>query len=533
MGEPVPVRSWLIWHAVVRENPEARSHHDALAQLWSKLADRLTAGFGSVPVDFPSLDDLEQADGYALLAFRREPKAADHDYAYVYFEHDVVGIVVLLQSTRENDFDALRSKLPGECGDIPALGQFVTLVMLTDWPTIPRSLAKTACDPEGFITEQGFTLWNLKPEAGEHGRLLAAVPADPATQREFQRAAAGPEAHSCPPLLAYQVHAAKVGWMARQFRETFGHEGPGSLRRTWKDVDLELNQVLQSGAADAPTLLLQQQREGGLTLLHGKLKEWLITLQVAASHLDRLQPRAREGAARPFDVYRRDRDRCERLRSAIETELAYIETTADRLKAVQTVYAARLEGQRLATERERLATEKEKNYQNLVQGSILSGLALGLTVVGASGEYHYPELRWPLVAFSGALGFALPVLALHKHEQARHGAYRWAVSLLCGTFAALAFSYVRELLRRPVVPPPLWEIGLFGAAAFAVAYWRLRPPRIRNGSNRNRLSESGQETLPARSADRAGSVGESAAPGQPAPETAPQAAAAGRQAQEG
>lgn len=309
--EATPPRSFLLWHAVVgkplpadlrdaREKERWDARYAALTELWNALAARLglDTGLGSRPPEFkefPAQADLEPAEEYTYLAFRRQPTLPDNDYAYVYVEHDVVGVVALIQSAAEHDFDALEKRLPAECARIPALWRFVTLGMFTDRPALPETLAEAVYDPEGFCAEPGFTLWNLKPEQEGVARLLAAVPTEPKEHwdREFRRFLVGPEKFVCPPLLEYQVHSAKVRWMATSFNAAYGHGGAGSLRRRRQEVDAEVDAALRSGAADVPTLLLQQQQEGGLTVMHRDLKAWLISLQIAAHHLGRLQPRAR------------------------------------------------------------------------------------------------------------------------------------------------------------------------------------------------------------------------------------------------
>ena len=424
-----PFRSFLLWHAVLdkpsppdldqeKRRTDWQAEYDALMALWNALADdkglSLTAaGRPDVCLDFPDRRDLEKQEGYAWLAFRRQPTMPHHDFAYVYVEHDVVGVVVLLHSTEPDDFATLRAKLPSGCDRVPALWRFETRGMIADHPAVPTTLKEAVYADEDFRTEQGFTLWNLRPEKEGVARLLTAVPNDERKQDEFQQSFLGPDRHICPPLLEYQVHSAKVRHMVTRYNAQYGPGAEKNLRRRRQGVDEDIDRLLESGAAETPTLLLQQQKEGGLTLMHRDLKAWLITLQVAVHHLKRLQPRAADGeagnAARAtFDLYQHDRDLAQELRSAIETEMGYIEATTDRLRALQTVYSARLEQDRLNTEADRLKTEtarleiekkrqaaeeaaeKDKSYQNLVQGSILSGIGLGLAAIQASAEYQVP-----------------------------------------------------------------------------------------------------------------------------------------------
>ena len=464
--KPEPPRSFLIQHILIHYK-KAAVKYALLASFWRALTATMPKGRPNIPLSFPTEEELAEERDYALLAFCREDSLPDHAYAYVYIEHDVVGIVAFFQSPEQEAFAALQKRLPPEAEGLPALGQFVTLGAFTDQQELPKELESAACDPTPLRTAQGFSLWHLK--SGQTGlqRLFASVPNAPDKQRVFQQAMIGPEVYACPSLLQYQIYSAKVYWMAREFDAKYRQAGLTNLRHRREIVEAELDAALLSDAVDMPTLLLQQQKAGGLTLMHRDLKEWLITLRIAADKLERLHPRAKANGI-VFDLYRHDQERIERLRAAIETEMGYIETNIDRMTAAQSVYAARFEQQRFTT-------EILKNYHHLVQNSILSGVVVGLAAIQASSEYHYPELRWPLVAFIGALGFALPILALRRHETDKRGVDHWAWAVLAGTFGALAYSYLKELMRHPILPPPLWDIGLVGALVLGLVYrWQNR-----------------------------------------------------------
>ncbi|WP_176717927.1 hypothetical protein, partial [Brochothrix thermosphacta] len=127
------------------------------------------------------------------------------------------------------------------------------------------------------------------------------------------------------------------------------------------------------------------------------------------------------------------------------------------------IFSARLE-------RNRLRDEADTNYRNLVQTSLIGGTVLAMTAVQVLDKYEYPELNWPLVARAGAIGYALPVLALRQHVKQKREADQAAVALLVATGATLLFSYALEVSKttarglRLTTPPGFSLLGV-GAVA--------------------------------------------------------------------
>ena len=292
-----------MWHGVVKKTSTKNEKHSQLVEFWEqlrkkrKLTDKVKRNRNSegewdyYPDELPAASALQSKDGYEILARCKEPiEAPDHNYAYAYVNHDVVGFVVMVQSEAKDDFNTLERDLapalkPPEKLDF--MWKFKTLVSFQENAALlPATLtARDLYEAAGFATKQGFTMWNLTPNELETSRSLICVPLREQNASGIWRLsqidetalikfAVGPWESSCPQWLDFQIQVAKIHFLNADYNKKLGGDKVSSLRATREGIDREIddfwesekNEIKAKGSGDKtrtdePTALAKMRSE--------------------------------------------------------------------------------------------------------------------------------------------------------------------------------------------------------------------------------------------------------------------------------
>lgn len=505
MAEKTAVRSFLVFHAVFAKTDAKPEQDSNWAAFWDSLTKPLEMtkgwqGAGSVSLDFPGSDAIQNAEGCRTMAFRSQDRQRDANYAYIYAlggreTHGMLGVVVFLQSEEKDAHEKLRAELFGArdvaFSQLPTgvepLRNFLVLGAFSDGPWLPD---ETKDKP--FVTKEGFRLWGLPDEKTEGDvRLALAAGTNAETEAAVIAYTVGPEDGKLPPHLDYQIQVAKIDSLIQEFHRLY--RIPGSEREGRKAVERLMEATLErlKSDSDAPdhTLLRDMERlqtsQSELNLGVQDLRRWRNTLRVAQGKRRDLQPRPKEAAGgdeATFSVCREYAARADNLERALQTEMDYSEPLIQSIAAIHPIYLLRVEQGRRKSEEERRIRDEERNYLNIVQTSVIGGLGVFLGAIQAMGEANQKHwYAWPVIAVLASIGFAVPALSLRWHgpQFLRRPLERGAIALLVAVGAYFAAAAVLWAGGFASLLPGHYA-ALFGLLGFVSAFAAFQL-RDRNG----------------------------------------------------
>ncbi|MFD3456629.1 CATRA conflict system CASPASE/TPR repeat-associated protein [Streptomyces sp. NPDC058691] len=497
--------------------PGETSSHAYLSRLWDACGRLgMTAEFGGLPLPAePFAGPVLPATDFTVLAAGAREAGPGIHAAFVFAEHDVLGLVALLAP---NDLDAgpgqwdtlldewtAASTAAGVTGPPPAgiLGEFRVFTALhrSESPRSRQSISELVRrhaplsgeddgndGNDGYdetwwrghdVTDHGFSVWRTgRGGPGDlvtHFCLLAPVRAERALD-EWAWAAEGES--GLRPLTHYLMHAAKVGYESRRYDEFVARE-PLHARRAHSDREtLALLRALQPGTSGEPVSLravlaaaavLERTQLGP----HGALwtitqhRELIRTVAIAIGNMRLHAPRLRRvGAGSSWPE--RDLAAAETLIAQIEDDLEYLSAARERAEAARAAATA-------VTDR---ALSEYRNRLSLVQTSVLGSVLAALTVVQTL-DYHLPLPRAaqsPTILVLTAVALFLPLAVLRQAAISTVALpYRWidtAASGLLGSslcwLAMTAWSLHRGdgLLPAVVTAPSCLAVGLAAALVY-------------------------------------------------------------------
>ncbi|MFJ4844507.1 MULTISPECIES: CATRA conflict system CASPASE/TPR repeat-associated protein [unclassified Streptomyces] len=481
---------------------------DHLARLWAACGRLgMTSAFGGLPLpDRPFPDPpVPAADFTVLAAAARDDTSPGLHAAFLFAEHDVLGLVALLAP---NDLDAglpqwttllgewtAASAGAGVTGPPPdgILGEFRVFTALYRNES-PRSRQSTAelvrrhgplpgeSDDTWWrghdVTEHGFSIWRTgrgdPRDALAHFCVLAPMRAERALD-EWAWAAEGE--NGLRPLTHYLMHASKAGYEARRYEEYVSGE-PLHARRARSDREaLALLRALEPSASGHPVSLravlaaaavldrTQLGPQGALWTIT-RHRELARTVAIAVANMRLHAPRLRrvgEGSSWPA----RDLAAADALITQIENDQEYLTAARERAEAARAAATA-------VTDR---ALNEYRNRLSLVQTSVLGSVLTALTVVQTLG-YHLPlphAAQSPTILVLAAVALFLPLAVLRQAAiPAVALPYRWIDTLASGllgsslcwlALTAWGIQHGDGLLPAVVTAPVCVAVGLAAALA--------------------------------------------------------------------
>lgn len=484
------------------ENNRRKRGRQHLEGLWG-LCERIgmTEGLegSGFPIAFPAGQEAQREQAPSVQAFRRKPEGkpegADLEYAYVYDYDDIQGIMICLADNKvvpepapEGWSQLERRWRQGERGPRAGdelLGEVRIFGALypegAPVPDVRPALAGLAVrDPDGpRTTRAGLPVWE---GTDPYGRPVLAVLAPEESEALQEEWVMKPAAGRLPPLAIGLVYRAKLQYEAATF-----HRLQQELRTSQKGVDerlgelvSELKEHVRAGsplAMDTAALARLQNMTiqaqiamASLDLGWTLLKELKTTVSIARGQMERLQPEPRpsDGARALFAG---DVQTAGSLLDQIRNEIEYAEAVRARAQGFFAMTTVRMEAAAQANQR-------RQNELKLLETSLLGAVGLALAALQALPGSAGP-LKWPLVLFLAALGFALPALIARSRERNGPLDYAgWAV--LGGSGAWLADRYFRwDLSSRYPWWPVTFAVLIILLAIALTHQWDAAKTRVR------------------------------------------------------
>lgn len=457
-----------------------RQAHDYLRTLW-QVCDRLgmnqpVAGLG-VTTEFPAIIDVSNPLFRILAAKVNLERAANNDdYQTFLFEYqDVVGFVATLEMNTPagtiskwkallDEWNAnggseavpdgvmeevyLFTALYGNNGvsaaakpnerplpTVSDLGQQVTQAL----PGNPGPLWR-AMTP--YISDAGYCIWGGEPL---NGRRTVALVAPQENQADLFKWTVWPDARSVAPFARYLMHAAKLRFAQHVFERdiTSLHERSRGLN----DALAMVFSVYQRSQTETlkphelanahDTLMQEQLRNFGLMAEISRLKELGLTSRIAARNMRKLVPPRHPNSLPSEDsIFDRDRARGVWLTEQIQMDLGYLSALKYRIS----------EGHKMAgllLERETQKSSGNLKNMVLLQGSVISAIAIGLAALQAFSAINATVVIWGVILLLMAIALAFPVLFERWHAR-----YTLIDRIAGGFVGGTALFLVSNLLEK-------------------------------------------------------------------------------------
>ena len=323
-------------------------------------------------------------------------------------------------------------------------------------------------EPKPYLSEQGFYLWEAPPYNQRRVFLMLCPEAqeDAATAWLLWQGA-----EQLAPFIRCFIHASKIRYEDRVYID----DKP-KLDELRKDIDKNLDELLQQCkrfTADSVLSIQEmiqiqksvsklQTQNSGLIMSLSRLKELIVTVEIANRNLQSLlppaHPRSPQSALVPFHA---DLEIARWLQRQANYDLRYLEATRERAQEANQLVAVHLEHASQSLRR-------RQNDLSLLQTSLLGALLAVMSAIEAFQlNLPLPErLHSPLLVFLAALFLFLPPAIMRWHEPYQRIDYV-LVAFLGGSIGWLAAAAC--FLNA------LWMLlaSFVGALSAPLLLWRL------------------------------------------------------------
>ena len=403
------------------------------------------------PVTFPAA--LPEAGPLRLLAFARHPSESMLYSAFLFAEHDTVGLVAAIapndQDPRMRSWDqvvqAWRRGVDARLPSAGLLGEVIVLTGLTGKASplarffgagsesVDDSVRKAAIAALGqpwesaAVTASGIRVYGFaraNPAARGQTYCLVAEQSAEATLDQWAWARQG--YWGLAPFTRLCLHAAKLSY------EEAVHRAAKSVSAATAQIDSAVVDIVRtaSGWTEAspmqPRQLLAMDTHLRLLLqqLHGlgwsvtRLRDLRETVNIALSNLRRYLPEVVARVGDADDPFTQLVDRATLLGRQIDHDINYLQDLQERARAAH-------EYVRLLVDH---GGRQRSDRLTLLQTSVIGALLAALATIQAL-TYKVPlaaPVQGPVIAMLGAVVFALPVaLARWTGTLSRSVPYRW------------------------------------------------------------------------------------------------------------
>ena len=484
--------------------------YEYLRSLWKGCrALGMTEPMPNMPysVELPTIPGPSE-DFKTIAACTRSDPVALYS-AYVFIEHDVVGLVALLAPNDPEcgleqwtelyrQWNEAVGREPEAQPSDDILGEVLIFQALQrgDVKSNPADLGRLVAreapvDPDGVWanafdrTDQGFLLWEARAERAATTRRSLYVLAPERKETKLDEWVWASEGdNGLRPLARYLVHAAKVSYEARLLERLGSVQ---ALIRTSDDRSKALlRDLVPEGPDAAPSLAglmdasraLDQTRlgNGGLVWTITNLRQLHRTVEIATANLELNAPDL-ERHGEGLTLVGRDLSIARLVSREIDNDLLYLGATSERADAARAL-AEQVVGQKLQERRDRLT---------LIQASALGAVVMALTSVQAL-SYRIPlapVLQTPAIATVAAFALALPLVVLRLARVVPPSApYRWADVFSSTLLGAAGGWFAVELAWRQTyhaLAPLVTTLSIAAVTAAAIGASVRQLGRRRDG----------------------------------------------------
>ena len=404
------------------------------------------------PVTFPTTSP--EAGPLRLLAYARHPSESMLYSAFLFADHDTVGLVAAIapndQDPGMRSWDQLvQAWRRGVGAALPSAGLLGEVIVLTGLTgkaspltrlfgagsgSVDDSVRKAATAALGqpwesaAVTASGIRVYGFAradPAARSQTYCLVAEQSAEATLDQWAWARPGYQ-WGLAPFTRLCLHAAKLSY------DEAVHRAAKSVSATIAQIDTAVLDIVRTAsgwteaspvqprellATDARLRLLLQQLHG-LGWSVTRLRDLRETVNIALSNLRRYLPEVVARAGDADDPFTQLVDRAAVLGRQIDHDINYLQDLQERARA--------------AHEYVRLLVDHDGRQRSerltLLQTSVISALLAALAAIAAL-TYKVPlaaPVQGPVIAMLGAVAFALPVaLARWTGTLSRSVPYRW------------------------------------------------------------------------------------------------------------
>jgi hypothetical protein len=429
------------------------------------------------PVELP--DVLPEDDAwFRVLAAKTDSDA--RNTAIMFTAHDVAAVVVRLHPpASETDgadiWTGLSRTWRNAVGDEQLTGAFGAVHIFTgigdqSAATLATEAAaiarKVQADDAGSglelsaVIEPGIAVWDMEVPWGRS--VVALADHDTAAVLgEWCWVTGGKD--DLGRLVRYFMHASKL-----RFEVSVFQRGISELREQERKLDADLtemfalHQQFESEGASSGQLINAQSRLGraqgeaaGLLISITRLRDLRQTVEIAAHNLRAYQPHDVDPALSTMSPFARELALAEWLTHRVQHEIAYLESSRERVGEAQKLTELRL--QQISAAHGRTA-----NLLTVLQTGLLGALLGTFSISNTLGaKFSVPtSVRAAMMALVASIAFILPVLALRWTNR-----YAWPELIGAGIVGGAAGWLCAVILSSRA---PLWII-LVSAAVGAVA----------------------------------------------------------------
>ena len=403
------------------------------------------------PVTFPAAPP--EAGPLRLLAYARHPSESMLYSAFLFADHDTVGLVAAIapndQDPRMRSWDQLvQAWRRSVAATLPAAGLLGEVIVLTGLTgkasplarlfgagsgSVDDSVRKAAIAALGqpwesaAVTASGIRVYGFaRADQAARGQTYCLVAEQSAEATLDQWAWARPGYWGLAPFTRLCLHAAKLSY------DEAVHRAAKSVSATIAQIDSAVVDIVRTAsgwteaspvqprellATDARLRLLLQQLHG-LGWSVTRLRDLRETVNIALSNLRRYLPEVVARVGDADDPFTQLVDRATVLGRQIDHDINYLQDLQERARA--------------AHEYVRLLVDHDGRQRSerltLLQTSVISALLAALAAITAL-TYKVPlaaPVQGPVIAMLGAVAFALPVaLARWTGTLSRSVPYRW------------------------------------------------------------------------------------------------------------
>ncbi len=445
------------------------------------------------PTSFPAAQP--EPGPLRRLAFARHPSRTMVYSAFLFADHDVVGLVAAIAP---NDTDPhMRSWAQilqawrGHVNRMPPaeiLGEVIVLTGLytkarsigqifgAGTEAVDRSVRKASMEAIGPWESVAVTASRLRiygfaqPDVTARLQRYCLV-ADHSAEVTLDEWAWAREGHwGLAPFTRLCLHAAKLDY------EEAVHRSAKPVSAVSSEIDSAVEDILKKAAKWSPEsrvrprdlLAADTHLQSLLYQLNGPI--WRVTrsrdlhetVEIALNNVRRYVPELVARVGGPGDPFTPISDRATRLLRQIDHDIRYLEDLLERGRAAHDFV-------RLIVEE---ASQQRRERLTLLQTSVIGAVLAALAAIQAL-NFSVPlaeSLQGPLIAFLAAVAFALPVaLARWTGTMPRSAPYRWpdhaAAALLGASLGWFVIALIWHLHWHATAP---WPATVGGAAAGAV-----------------------------------------------------------------
>jgi hypothetical protein len=443
------------------------------------------------PVSFPATPP--EAGPLRLLAFARHPSETMLYSAFLFAEHDTVGLVAAIapndQDPRLGSWDQLLHAWRRALGAMPPsaglLGEVIVLTGLTEkaspltrflragGESVDDSIRRTASAALGqpwesaAVTASGIRVYGFaRPAPAPRSQTYCLVAGQSAEATLDEWVWARPGYWGLAPFTRLCLHVAKLSY------EEAVHRAARSISATTAQVDSAVADIVRtaSGWTEASPvqprqlLAMDTHLRSLLQQLHGlgwsvtRLRDLRETVDIALSNLHRYLPKVVARVGDADDPFTQLVDWATRIGRQVDHDIRYLEDLQERARAAH-------EYVRLLVDH---SGRQRSERLTVLQTSVIGALLAALAIIQAL-TYKVPvaaTVQGPVIAMLSAVAFALPVaLARWTGTLPRSAPYRWPdhiatalIGLSLGWFGvSLAWWYLDR--HRPAP----WAASVGGA----------------------------------------------------------------------